>query len=874
MSKMIHEEILGFSSELPRWQQILSASILGLTEVLKDKNVAVSIAVETLMFENKLSKEEPIKIELNFPKKGDSSQSSSTSKYKLRGIKETTNLNALSPGQDFPVAQTGLTVIYGENGVGKSGYGRLFNNVFFSRGDSFLLGNVYGPNKNVPPTASFEFSDESGQIIQLTFPRDKGHEAFKQFASFDSRSVNVHIDNQNELHVQPQGLGFFEELIKLIGEVSKNIEVRSLQINKINNFTRLFIDESSIKTGISNLSSKTDQAKLAEAANLTEKDQIRASELEKAKSLLSLSDLEKAKKKLGTAKNKISTLKSSFTSLGQYFSYEKQEQIKKSIDRYKELKDEVSKNGLDKFSDPKYSGIGSEKWQQFIKSANEFKALQHDHTTETCLYCRQNLSKEALGLLENYKKYLESTARESLIKADAWSQKTIDEINAIVIPFVQDEDSFSEWCAENQQENLDAINNFIENVISLKENLIKAVSTWSYEELKLQTLPDFDFESLEVLVNQNIADLNEEKVKNELKKINDELIVLKHKELLSKLLPEIKKYISDLVYVEEVARIRKQINRTTQITNKSTELHEKYVSNRYIEHFKHECIELKIPCPDLSPVGSKGKTRRKFSIVGEAPSKVLSEGEQRAVAMADFFTEATISEMSGLIFDDPVNSQDYKRKEQIARRLCLEAKSRQVIVLTHDLLFLNDLLNTSEELMVHTSSHWMIKHNQSETGIIYKNTLPDIEKSFIDAQIAKDRLKEARSANNPQLAIRAIKDGLGSLRSSYESFIIKDVFDGVVERFNSRIRHTEVVKVHAPKDVLQFVHDKLSLLSGYTTAHLLLDSTTLKLTPELLDCEIKEYEKFRADFRKDKKDALTAYKVEQEKKAVLEAILT
>ena len=40
-------------------------------------------------------------------------------------IKNLVNVNALAEGQCLPVAQTGLTVIYGENGAGKSGYSRV-----------------------------------------------------------------------------------------------------------------------------------------------------------------------------------------------------------------------------------------------------------------------------------------------------------------------------------------------------------------------------------------------------------------------------------------------------------------------------------------------------------------------------------------------------------------------------------------------------------------------------------------------------------------------------------------------------------------------------------------------------------------------------
>ena len=68
---------------------------------------------------------------------------------------------------------------------------------------------------------------------------------------------------------------------------------------------------------------------------------------------------------------------------------------------------------------------------------------------------------------------------------------------------------------------------------------------------------------------------------------------------------------------------------------------------------------------------------------------MVSEGEQRCLSIAAFFAElSTADDPSGIVFDDPVSSLDYKWREGVARRLVKEAKTRQVIVFTHDVVFL------------------------------------------------------------------------------------------------------------------------------------------------------------------------------------------
>ncbi|MBK7962238.1 MAG: hypothetical protein IPK04_14285 [Bdellovibrionales bacterium] len=115
----------------------------------------------------------------------------------------------------------------------------------------------------------------------------------------------------------------------------------------------------------------------------------------------------------------------------------------------------------------------------------------------------------------------------------------------------------------------------------------------------------------------------------------------------------------------------------------------------------------------------------------------------------------------------------------------------------------------TDEQVVLLTCHWMSKNSATETGIIFSNTVPDTEKAFIDAKIAKDRLAEAKGASNPLEAFRATKDGIGALRASYEAFIVRVVFDGIVERFLV----DEYVKVRSTKSMHQKNHSILFRIS-------------------------------------------------------------
>ncbi len=96
---------------------------------------------------------------------------------------------------------------------------------------------------------------------------------------------------------------------------------------------------------------------------------------------------------------------------------------------------------------------------------------------------------------------------------------------------------------------------------------------------------------------------------------------------------------------------------------------------------------------ELAAVKLKGAgTQRRVSLdvrvdgVAGAALGVMSQGELHSLALSLFFPRATLPEspFRFLVIDDPVQSMDPSRVDGLARVLAEVAKSRQVIVFTHD----------------------------------------------------------------------------------------------------------------------------------------------------------------------------------------------
>ncbi|SRR5258706_7219164 len=80
-----------------------------------------------------------------------------TGKLRLDLIDELVGVNALLNGAALAFGPF-LTVIYGRNGAGKSGFARVFANACFSPHSPKLFSNIYEETAQPEPAARFSFS--------------------------------------------------------------------------------------------------------------------------------------------------------------------------------------------------------------------------------------------------------------------------------------------------------------------------------------------------------------------------------------------------------------------------------------------------------------------------------------------------------------------------------------------------------------------------------------------------------------------------------------------------------------------------------------------------------------------------------------------
>ncbi|GEO99839.1 hypothetical protein GCM10007887_06590 [Methylobacterium haplocladii] len=245
-------------------------------------------------------------------------------------------------------------------------------------------------------------------------------------------------------------------------------------------------------------------------------------------------------------------------------------------------------------------------------------------------------------------------------------------------------------------------------------------------------------------------------------------------------------------------------------------------------------------------------------------NQILSEGEQRALALACFLSEMGSDGSSyGLIVDDPVSSLDHNRVRKVAQRLIAEAeKGRQVIIFTHNIVFFNEIVSEASRS---TNKIPLVKSVISKSategfGIIKEDCEPWIADVNERIKNLRDRAKSYRSETNfsDERYRRLVKDFYSDLRETWERLVEEVVLAKTVVRFVPDVmtqRLREVCITDNDYRIIYFAMKRASERSGHDMAA---GRNITAPTPAEIETDLKELDEFRIEYKKRSKMTSTA----------------
>jgi energy-coupling factor transporter ATP-binding protein EcfA2 len=263
--------------------------------------------------------------------------------------------------------------------------------------------------------------------------------------------------------------------------------------------------------------------------------------------------------------------------------------------------------------------------------------------------------------------------------------------------------------------------------------------------------------------------------------------------------------------------------KTTGISTKAKGFAEEAVTAALREALEREFEKLGgVPKTKVANRIDKGKAKYKLQFAGAtsvALEEILSEGEQRAMAIGSFLAELWVAGHKGaIVFDDPVSSLDHQRKRQIAKRLGEESKVRQAIVFTHDLPFLALLVEEVEDAKAEYVTHWLERDGSGSAGRVKLNDCPAESPEYRSTKLGRASIEKAKKLSGSE-AVLMLRQAAGQLRRTIEEVVQEYLFKDVIARWRENLMVTKVKLINWDNAVADEIDSLFAELSRVFEGH-------------------------------------------------------
>lgn len=783
--------LVDWANDQDGWVRSLAAEVLSTRQAVPESLLAATY--EAYLVEKGLAVGEaspPGPIEF------DETASAEAASFIIERLSDIEGVNALAPNQaiDF---NAGLTILFGENGAGKTGYARVLKQLAAVRTAEPILPNVHDSTASKDLKATLTFRTGAGPAETLDWRGESGMAPFTRLTVFDTPSLRMHVDEHLTYIYTPSDLALFPQLDEAIGAVRQKLDdAATSKTSGGNAYLPFFTRGTSIYQLIETLGAATD---LAEIERLADRDPNPGPRLTTAENSLEALKSTSIAAQLTTAKSRkdlYGGLLADAAACGGLNVAAYNEAVTSVADATAD----VTALREDLYAAAGLPGEGDQTWQAFILTGETY--IEHRGTHEYpsdgdgCIYCQQPLDSDALALVRRYREFANNSAQ----KQAAASRQTMSTLTG-GLRSIGVEPQLATIATHQDPNDPDPILADAQRLLEEVRDAQAAVSAGAkIAPTALQVDPDWITEttSRRDAAQTLITDLSgrAEERRLALQKAQAELNDLKDGIELSARLDGIKSYVADAKWAQKAVQLSKRIPPVrTSLTNVSKVASEQLVNTDFAKHFEEECEALKAPVVGLEFPGQKGRAaRRKTVPVAKHPSEVLSEGEQKVIGLADFLAEAGLRlSPSPIVLDDPVNSLDYRRIRQVADRVARLAHDRQVIVFTHNIWFAAELLARFEKDTTRCT-YYGITDDQAK-GIVVPGSHPRWDTVSKTTGKINKLVEAARAADDGAVQDALVESAYSTIRNWCETVVEMELLAGVTQRYQPNVMMTALDKI-------------------------------------------------------------------------------
>ena len=626
------QEILTWSADRPAWQRDALRRLIMNGELTDDDIRALTAICKSEHGLAEMTEVKPLAKEHVPEREG-------TAVVSLESIFHHKGVNALAGDQTLKFAP-GLTIVYGDNGAGKTGYIRILKQACRARGQEEILGNVVSGGAPPKPVVSirYKIGDEAAARQWVGGDAD---EFISRVSIFDTQCAAVYLNERTDVAFLPFGLDLFDKLVKACKAVRIRLESeqRALNTNALAPIVAQIPPGTAAAKLAGNINSLTKPEVVQAVTRLSPEEEERHGFLEKALRDLQANDPGKLIAQLNIRANRVRALGEHLKGLESALSdaavsalFDARKEGRRKSEEAKRLREAT-------FPQSVLPGTGGEQWKTMWESSRLFseqqaypgKAFPVTEDGSKCILCQQDLDHAGAHRLKQFEEFITSTTERELRQLREDFVRRRNAFNSLATATEAVEETIKELRLEH-----DAKAEIISTSIAQNEKRRAAVVAALTEDKDLdKSCPALASASQQALsiaveIEARIKSIRQSASDDARKKMTDEAQELRARVLLGKHEQTI---LSEIENKKKVAAYGQCIEETrpNAITQKSSAVTKAVVSERLKQSFKTELqnLEFNHVEVELKEVGGAEGVFYHKLILNSKSGYRGSEGRQR-----------------------------------------------------------------------------------------------------------------------------------------------------------------------------------------------------------------------------------------------------
>lgn len=394
----------------------------------------------------------------------------------LEAIENLSNVNAIPDGSSLSFGTTGLTLIYGHNATGKSGYARVLKKACKARHEEPIHPNVFAGRPTKAASAIFSISIGNNRQ-KIAWPDDgQSSDILNNICVFDSKCSRITIDEENDVSYVPYGGDVFPKLVQLMKEIRQRLEREKPK--------PIPLDPGDIPAGttasqfLAGLNEQTTPEELEDATKWTPEDQRTLEQFAQDMAKAEADDPRKRASAIRNTKDRIVEFTTKIKEIDSSISLEREEILRRQINELQICKKAFyisSQESFDPAKEP-LPGVYKNEWQELYKAAEEYsvnfayegKEFPQTGEGDLCVLCMQPLSEEAKNRFQRFRAFMKQTTKQKVQTAEQQLKETLKDMEDLDFGII---DSYKDAIAEITNQNsscADKIKDYVEKMLARK----------------------------------------------------------------------------------------------------------------------------------------------------------------------------------------------------------------------------------------------------------------------------------------------------------------------------------------------------------------------------------------------------------------------